>query len=84
MLANRREALFAPTAMGALMDPDFLRRAANDACAVRTSERPDSAPVRTIVQTWRARSASLSACLRAWHAGRFRASPQPVRLPWKP
>jgi hypothetical protein len=86
MLTDRRDARLAPSAMGALMDPDFLRHAANDACAVQTSEQPERAPVLTILQMWHAETASLSAHLREWRAGRLlgRSGPQPGRTPWTP
>jgi hypothetical protein len=50
-LARRRNVRVAPSALGASMDPDLLRRAANDACAVRTSEQLESAPGLAILQT---------------------------------
>jgi len=70
MHADHDHARYAPTAIGALMDPDFLRRAANDACASLPAEPQPPTRPRGMLAAWRAEAASLSALLRDWQTGR--------------
>ena len=74
MHADHDHARYAPTAIGALMDPGFLRRAANDACASRHGEAQTSNRRSGMLIALRAEAALLSALLRDWQTRRHGAS----------
>jgi hypothetical protein len=64
----RSHAQFAPTALGALMDPAFLRRAWDDADLARPPEVRTSGDA----ATWRLAASLYDVCTHAWQAIRHR------------
>ncbi|HEX4235887.1 MAG TPA: hypothetical protein VH041_16470 [Caldimonas sp.] len=68
MHSVRSHQQFAPTALGALMDPAFLRRAWDDADPARPTEVRNSEPA----EAWRLPASLYDACSHAWRSIRQR------------